>query len=244
VVIGGGPQYSLVAVLSDLAAFTLGTPTDVGLTCALPLFLVAAAAAIRRVWAQDRRLAVLYLTAIAMSPLASLVQSQFVLLFPRYFIVSAALALLLVGYLVGSLAVASRAWRIACQLALVFFVVGGSIHTARLLHNGRGQYRAAIEYVLSQSATSSISVSSGSDFRNRMVIEHFASTLPSGRRINYQSNANMPPGGTQWLFLDVSHDGLSPSTEVSAAGHRFHLDRVFLSGELSGWDWWIYRQVY
>jgi hypothetical protein len=64
-----------------------------------------------------------------------------------------------------------------------------------------------------------IVVSSTFDFRNRMVLKHYAPTLPSGERIRYFSNALMPLDSLKWLFVGhADNDRVLPDELSDTAG--------------------------
>jgi len=252
--IGGGPQLALSNVLGTLAAFTLGFPSGLGVFVALPVFLSVSLLVLGLIWCRDRAIFGFYLTAIFIAPALGLCSSRFVLLYPRYFIVSAALALLLVGYALARLCFSGgmgligpigRIGRMTGGVLLAGFLVGNGMHAARLLRDGRGQYQAALRYIAERTPTSAITVSSDSDFRNFGVMEYYKSVVGPGHQLQYYPTNQLPPDGPQWIFLHRLDESVPvpPDALQDAAGRNYRLVRVFPHAPLSGWEWYIYRNL-
>lgn len=244
VAIGGGPQLTLSNVLGTLAAFSLGFPSGLAAT-ALLVFLGIVLAALVLLWRRDRALAGFFATAILIAPALGLVSSRFVLLYPRYFIVSAALALLLAGYLLARLWDAGRWARLVAVVVLAAFLVGNSVHAARLLRDGRGQYSAALRYLATQTPTPTITVASDSDFRNFGVVDYYASAVGPGHRLQYFPGNQLPPEGPQWILVHRLDDTTPvPGASLDIGDHwHFKLARVYPHAPLSGWEWYVYRNL-
>ena len=252
--IGGGPQLALSNVLGTLAAFSLGFPSGMGVLVALPVFLGAALFALGLIWRRDRAVFGFYLAAIFIAPALGLCSSRFVLLYPRYFIVSAALALLLVSYVLARLCFSEgmgligpmgRMGRMIGAVLLAGFLVGNGVHAARLLRDGRGQYQAALRYIAERTPTGTITVSSDSDFRNFGVMDYYKSAVGPGHTLQYCAGNQLPPDGPQWVFLHRLDDSVPPPADSLFIANAWHyqLVRVFPHAPLSGWEWFVYRNL-
>ncbi|MBX3748818.1 MAG: hypothetical protein KF897_01865 [Opitutaceae bacterium] len=241
--IGGGPDNPLLGVLGDTAAFTFGVPAAAGLL-ALAVALLITVVSVAWIARRDRGLAVFFLLGAVVLPLLGPVLGRFQLLFPRYFIISATLVVMLAGY------VGARAWRagfsarLAVVVALALVLAGNAGHSLRLAYDGRGQYRAALQFMADASAAPVVAVTADADFRNRPVLGYHAATSGLGRRVRYVPEDRVPRAGVEW-FLVHRLDGGPPPAEVVTDrwGHAYQLAKVFPHAPLSGWDWAVYRRL-
>lgn len=241
--IGGGPENPLAGVLGDMAAFTLGFPAESGLMLALPVMLGVAAVALALIWRRDWTLAIFYGLAAFILPAVGPALGRFTLLFPRYFIVSAVLVLLLAGYVLARLWARGGAWRWVTLALVVLFLAGNALHTYRLGRDGRGQYQAALRLMVEQTPTTVVSVCSDSDFRNGALIGYHAAACGLSRKIRYHPADRLPRAGTQWLIIHRLDGGEVPPEAVGDSwGNRYELEQVFPHAPLSGWDWFLYRR--
>ena len=250
--VGGGPKLALGEVLGTLSAFSLGFPAGAG-QLALVVFLGATVCGLFLVWCRDRALHKFYLVGIFFAPVLGLVSSRFLLLYPRYFIVSAALGLLLAGYVwarlwfsrIGHIGRIGPLGRMAAALLLAAFLLGNGLQVGRLLRDGRGQYQAALRYIAERTPAGPITVSSDSDFRNFGVMDYYQSAVGPGHELRYFPTNQPPPEGPQWVFLHRLDQStpVPPDALHDAAGRNYALARVFPHAPLSGWEWFVYRRI-
>lgn len=241
--IGGGPENPLLGVLGDTAAFAFGFPAAAG-PLALAVTLTVVVAGLVAIARRDRGLAGFFLLAVVVLPLLGPAFGRFQLLFPRYFIISAAFAVILAGY------VGARAWsgglaaRLAVLTVLALGLAGNAAHGLRLAQDGRGQYRAALQYLADDAPDGIVTVTADADFRNRPVIGYHAATSGLARRIRYVPADRVPRAGVAW-FLVHRLDGAPPSADVVTDrwGNAYQLARGFPHAPLSGWDWDAYRRL-
>ena len=243
--IGGGPVLALSDVLGSLAAYSLGFPSGVGATVALPVFLGVILVGLGLVWFRSRAWFGFFVTAIFVAPAVGLISSRFVLLYSRYFVVSAAVGLLLAGYALTRLWFAGRAARGVGVVALAGFLAGNGAHTRHLLRDGRGQYQAALRHIAARTPSAAITVASDSDFRNYGVIGYYAKAVGPGHTLQYYPADQLPPEGPQWIFLHRLDGGPPPPADDlnAGAGWHYRLDGVFPHGPLSGWTWYVFRNL-
>jgi hypothetical protein len=242
--IGGGPPHSVLSILGETAAYTVGIPAALGVSVALPLLAGAVLLALASMWrAGGRALAGFYALAIAVVPPLGVAFSGSSALFPRYFSVPAALALLLLGYALARLWARAGLWRGAVALLVALFLAGNAAPLVRLVRDGRGQYRAALQHVADATPTAAVTVSGDHDFRNEMVIHHYRRVLGPDRWLRYLRAAQVPDDGTHWFFLHrLDGDPLPGELYFDPRGRRYRLDAVFPHAALSGWDWFVYRR--
>ncbi len=242
--IGGGPDNPLAGVLGDAAAFTLGLPAETGRWLALPVLVVVVVVALGLLWRRERGLAGFYLLALGVLPLLGSGLGRFQLLFPRYFIVSAALAVLLLGYVLARLWLRGTRARVGVLALVALFLAGNGWHGVRLGIDGRGQYRAALHYLSDETAAPVVTVTADADFRNRPVIGYHAATSGLGRRIRYVPEERVPQTGVDWYLVHRLDGGPSPTDGVTDRwGNAYQLAKVFPHAPLSGWDWAAYRRL-
>jgi len=243
--IGGGPKLALGNVLGTLSAFSLGLPSSWGVFVALPLFAGVIVVALVLLWRRDRALLGFYLTAILVAPALGMWASRFALIYPRYFIVSAAIGLLLAGYVLARLWDAGRAVCMVCVVLLGGFLLGNGMHATRLMRDGRGQYQAALRHIAERTPAGMITVSSDSDFRNFAIVDYHAKAVGSGHTLQYCPGNQLPPDGPQWVLVHRLDDTVPPSAaDLDIAGRwHFRLERVFPHAPLSGWEWYVYRNL-
>jgi hypothetical protein len=241
--VGGGPDISLIGVLGEAAAFSLGLPAGLGAAVALPVMLAFVILGLWLIWRRPNRgLAGFHVTAVLVTPALLLVPGRFAYLYPRYFIVSAAGGLILAGYVLARLWCSGRGSRVACLAILAAFLTGNGFHTARLVRDGRGQYQRALRHIVERTPTAVVTVSSDHDFRNGAIVTYYAIVAGPGRLIQYCPDDKLPAEGTQWLIVHhLDGESALPQELHDARNHRFRLDGVFRYSALSGWDWYVYR---
>jgi hypothetical protein len=244
--IGGGPKLALAEVLGTLAAFSLGFPSGTGVWLALPVFVGVTLLGLGWLWRRDRAAAGFFAVGIFVAPAVGLCSSRFVLLYPRYFIVSAALGLLVVAYVLSRLWHAQRGARVTVTVLLAGFFLGNTLDTLRLVADGRGLYSAALRYVADHSPPGVITVSSDADFRNFTVIDYYKTAVGPRHELRYFSANQPPPGGVQWVFLHRLDEStpVPPATVHDAEGRVYEqFPRPFIHAPLSGWEWYLYRRI-
>lgn len=241
--IGGGPEHRLIPVLGETAAHLLGLPVAVGGPLALPLLFACVVVTLGLMACRDARLAVFLALVIMVTPAVGLLGSDFTLLFPRYFILSAAFALLPLGWGLARLWLRGGPVRWGVALLLAAFLTGNGFSVWRLADVGRGQYREAIRWLAQASPQADIAVSSDHDFRNHAVIDFYQPAVGPGRRLFYVPADRVPRQGVHWLLLHRLDGEAPPASDVVADvhGNRYVRMQRFRHAALSGWDWHVYR---
>jgi hypothetical protein len=243
--IGGGPRHALVPVLGETAAYASGIPIALGPPVALPLLLAVVGFALALLWRRGGRAPVAFYTlAVLAAPALGLAAGNSTLRFPRYFVVNVAFALVLVAHALGWAWTRGAAWRAIAAAAAVLFVAGNAFPTARLVRDGRGQYRAVLRHIANASSGPEITVSSDHDFRNAMMIEHYRAAVGLEHTLRYVPVRHVPSRGVDWILLHRL-DGEAPPGDVVAdpRHNRYRLEAVAPHAALSGWHWFLYRRV-
>lgn len=240
----GQAHAPLSSALSDAAAYSLGLPA--GSVIALPLFAGASLISLGLICRRDLALGAAYSIAIFLAPLPGLLSSAEPVPYARYFVVSAAGALLLLSYLLARLWSGSRAGRMLCLGAGLLFFLGSGLQLRELLREGRGRYREAMRYVLAHSPGPVATVSSDfNDFRNGMMVERYGpEEAGPGRSVEYLASRRWRRPGPEWLLTErLDHEPPPPDHLYDSLGIYYQLERAFPHAPLSGWTWYLYRNT-
>ncbi|MCF7759497.1 MAG: hypothetical protein K9M98_03245 [Cephaloticoccus sp.] len=241
--IGEGPQNSLGEVLRQVAVYSLGFPASWG-GVALVVGAAMIFGSLFLVGRKSGALATFFVLVIAVTPLLGLGFSRFSLLFPRYFIISVVFALIAVGFGVTRLWLRAWGWQIVVATALALFLLGNGLHVSHLWHEGRGQYRAALREIAARTPSDDISIGSDHDFRNFALVDYYRNVVGPRHRVIYVSADKILPGGVQWLLLHRLDGQPAPAASVTdVLGNRYVQEGVYPHAPLSGWDWYVYRNV-
>jgi len=239
-VIGGGPEYDVTAVLRELARATHGVPpgpAELLLLMTLGAVVWEMAALVR---ARDPR--ALFFAVAFLAPAGVLAWRRPDFLAPRYFVVLVPFALLLAGSALARLARAGRGGGLAAAAALAAFVATNAPALLRLVEVGRGQYAAAIEVMLAASSGAAVSVGSDHDWRNLVVLQYHAQRVAGGERIVYFPKRRWWPEGPEW-YVEHDFSDRPPVKPVVTGPNGRTYERVaaFRYAGLSGWSWTLYR---
>lgn len=242
--VGGAPDPSIRQSLGELVAYTFGFPTPYVGWIALPFLIAIAVFTLWRMWRRSPADAAFYGALILSAPVLALVAARLAVLFPRYFIFGCAWSLLLIAYGVAASWTRHRFIRVGCIGLIALCVAGNCVHTCVLLRHGRGEYQAALKYIAAQTTTPDISLCSDHDNRNYMLIAFYAPRAVPGRPLRYITGNGSPNSRPQWLFVHRLDGDARPDTPLyDDRGNTYQLEKVFLHAPLSGWDWFVYRNI-
>lgn len=242
--IGGGPQESLTPVLARTVGYATGLPLGWGSELLLGLAALAVAGGL---WALQQRGAdvwVCFLVTLVVSPalLQALQPSE--LHFERYFVLSAAFGLLLLARLLGLLAARGLEGALVAGLVTAACLGGSAPRIARLMHEQRGQYQAALRFLLEQSPQARVTVSSDHDFRNGLVLRHHAARLGLQQRLIYVPQGSWQGDGPDWFLCHRFEGEAAPAAALQdPAGNRYELRAEYPSAPLSGFRWYVFQRV-
>jgi hypothetical protein len=239
--VGGGPEYRLLDVLRELVRTTYGIPAGPLEWAALTFLALPAIGIVRLVRDRDPRWA-FFLVVILVGPAAVLLATRPEYLAPRYFLVAVPFLLWLTASGALALARTGTAGRAAAIALALVFLAGNGASLARLVRDGRGQYREALAFILRSEPGPVASVGSDHDFRNATVIGRHVRDLPGVNRFRYLQAGEWTSGSPRWVL--VHHFAGDPAPDpviLGPTGTRYDLVRVFPYAGLSGWDWYVYR---
>jgi hypothetical protein len=241
-VVGGGPEYRTWAVLRELLRASLGLPRGplelLGLVA-----LAGAANEIRWMIRQRRPEAAFFLAVLLVAPGLVLAWSRPEYLAPRYFVVAVPFFLLLVGRSLARLWRRAPWGRVAASAAMAVFCAGSGFQVARLLRDGRGHYREAVELIVRSSPPGDATVGSDHEWRNPVVLDHYARQVAGAGMLAYVPSPEWPWYAPLWFLRhDLEEDPRPPGEMVGPRGRRYTLVRQFPSAPMSGWHWQLYRR--
>ncbi len=225
--VGGGDAWSFTTLGRDAAALLLGLEGPIGVG-ALALLLALLAWSLRSRRADAALLAMLLLFAPLLT--FSVLDPAFVAL--RYFLLPLAFLPALAG---GALAARGRLGA-ALTLLLVLANLVQDFHLAR---SGRGEYRAAIRWMLEHSPAEQPSVTSDIAFDTRKTLAYHAQ-FQSGRGLRWVEPAQVGPQGVDWIV--IASNALPPE-EFADRGMRYRRSTSFEAQGPSAYRWVLYQRV-
>ena len=190
--------------------------------------------------------ALFFITVILLAPAATLVAWQQPFLYPRYFVLCAPFYYLLLAKVAAAALARSQHQllpKLGCVAFALLFVAGNAVHLDKFYRVGRGQYLAAIDYML-RSPGNVATVGALQDRRNGLMFEFYQRYLPSKARLEYRdapAAAAQPP---EWLIVD-GLDWSKPDLgeRLMPSGSRYIFDREFPYAGLSGFNWYLFRRM-
>jgi len=237
----GGSPMSVFHGLSRLLALGLGWPAKDAITVwivALPLIALI-------VWrlANEKKsgepLSVL-LALIYLVPLICVLVMQPSFFSARYFLVF--LPFLYTG-LAMLLAKFSRtpARRMALAAVLALFLAGQAHLYVKSLQVGRGQFTAALQYIMARTPQPRIVVASNQDFRSGVELAYFAPRVLHNHQLLYLTRENHASFQPDWYILHQEGDQAPGPSTLNVPGQpTWYRAAYFGASELSGQAWTIY----
>jgi hypothetical protein len=243
VVAGGGtPANSLIGVYGSALAWAVaaGRAQAVELiACVLVVSMIASA--IRATRDVDSPLALFFVGAIAVFPIILILIRGSDLVYTRHFMIAGLLTLLLFGLTLGRWWAEGRRRTVAA--AWVAFVIVNLFNIATLATNGRGQYRAAIEYMAASTGGDNVTIGGDHDFRIGMEMWYYLSRAQTTKRVQYFEQGSWPAGGPEWIVVHrESWVTQTPESQIELGpGLRYTIAKAFPTAPLSGLSWYVYH---
>jgi hypothetical protein len=244
--VGGGPKYHLAPVLIKTASYMLGGPAGGGVAATVALLGAAAicAALICLIFDRDDRW--IFYAVVIVAPLALIAIQRPQQLYVRYFIISVAFSLLLLGSGCAALLRRVRAGHAMGLTLLAIFVAGNAANIFNLLQFGRGQYLAALQFIEEHSNGGRVVITSDHDFRNAMLVNYYKRYLERPDNTQYVDRATLNEEyartngsslGAEWLILHRFDLTQKPERVSDNYGNTYQLVSIYRYSDLSGWNW-------
>jgi len=242
--VGGGDHVPLNELLAATVGFTAGLPVR-----GAPGWLYAAAAAavltlgLVDMARRDRPRIWLYAIAVVAAPVAILAITRPVVISPRYFVVGAALWLLLAARLLAAMVRAGGYRRTAALLLVALFLAGNALHAAAFLRLGRGGYRNALRYISAHTGGEQVVCGFDHDFRTGLVVRFYADQI-APKTLLYHPIGQWPREGTEWIIVHAATRPDEPrATLTDGHGNPFRLEAEFDYAGMSGFYWGVYHNL-
>jgi hypothetical protein len=242
--IGGAPPGGALAPLARAFGAASGVPDGVPAPVLLTFAIAVTVLGIAWLVARRSDLWILYIVGIVVSPVAVILFHRADFYEERYFIVSVTLWLLLAARLLAWLASRGRTARAVVAVTLAAFLLGNTLRLVPLLRYGRGTYRDALRYMASQTPGETVRVTSDYDFRNRMVVEYYASRIGADRPVRYVNRRELTVPGPDWYIAHFPPPpGGVPRVVADARGNLYRFEIAFSSNPFAGIPWRLYRRT-
>jgi hypothetical protein len=233
----GAPPWQLGEVLQQTFGWALGWPEHpvalaLGIAVVLGVLVLDALALAR----SGRDEWIFHLAVIVIAPVATSILLKDQYLCPRYFLVS------LVFWLLGLARVLARTKPAIAAVVFVVFAAGNLVYTQAFLRGGRGGYRAAVERMGAESASSTITVTGNYDFNVSALLIYYQRFLPPGKKLEFHSRAALPKDGVEWIVVDEPRFASPPSARLHAPPMTFALRASWTHFGPCGADWAIYKR--
>ena len=243
-IVGGGNRLKLIDVLVQSGSLAAGGPNSGPWAVAICIgVLIAAIVGLVCQWRRGQTAGIFWVsTAVSLGLIIFVFNLD--LFYVRYFVIEIVGVIMMISLLLARLWRHGTTGKVLVALLTTGMVAGNSIHTARLIRDGRGGYRAAVEYLQQQSAQTPITVGSDHDFRNFELLDFYYSRLPDRKPMRYYGRREWPAEGVEWLLLhSFEEDPVIPREIPDNAGHRYRFEKQFRYSGLSGWHWLLYRRI-
>lgn len=241
-VVGGGPEPDLPAILIATLSYVVGGPAaGAGALLAAGASALACAISLGAIWREGRSEWVAFAVAAFASPALLLWGTDPEVVFVRYFLVSVTLALLLLAELGARLAGRGRVAAGAVATVALAIAAANGAHTATLLRDGRGGLQQALRGIAASASGSRIRLGATQERLAATMLRFYARYLPAEVELDYVDHASWPQRPPEWV-LD-SRRGPQPTAPAALeiAGHRYRLTEMYSTAPLSGHSWRVYR---
>lgn len=243
--IGGGEEATSAQAIAAAAALTLGLPAEPAALAVTALLVVVGLFALALfTLARERDASWVLFGAGVTLPVIALYAMRIQHAAPRYLLISVVFFLLLLGRVAGRWIERGGLARGACVALLLCVVALNSLGDLELIRLGRGSYRRAVDFIVAHSEPGPITISSDHDFRNLMLLAHYAPMHEARARLSYLTARDLPPEGTQWLIVHrIAGQSDAPPDQVLRRGQPYEMRLALPCGRVSGMSWYLYQRV-
>ncbi len=225
-----------------LLLLLLGLPEAVPAWLALILAAAAMGAAGALLFKTDRTRLALYLIFLVGLPLAMFVVRLPNIHFPRYYLASGIVFILLLSEIFAWAWQRGGVLRAVASALLLAILAGNGAEDARLIQDGRDQ-TAAVMQMVNQSASGSgpVLITSDQDQRHKPIVEFFSRRL--NMQLTYVPTAEICAKQPEWLISSSINDEMPEAFDTSVVGCKkvYIKQASFPHWGLSGLPWVVYR---
>jgi len=241
---GGGPDQTLFEVIAEPLSHLVGGPSEGPIAAGVcmisgGLFVVG----ILRLRSRGFGEWLFFAVVVVVSPVlvAAIVRPEY--LPGRYFLVSVAFGLVVLGIELAGLWRGGRVCRIIAVVLTMLFFAGNGWHLAGFYRLGRGSYFEALRFIVEQTAKDEITIVSDHDFRNKMLIDFYEKYLPADKRIVYLSKQDYDEHGADWAIMHktLAAPGKRYVSFTDKYGTIYRCIKSVGYSGLSGMNWHIFR---
>jgi hypothetical protein len=241
-IIAGGPEYTLPAVLSQFFGYAFGIPGAGSLPAAAAfagLALLAAAIAFGKF--PDPATRWFFAGATAVFPALSLLAADTTYLYFRYFLVCLPFVYLLAAPVAERVAEFGRAASIAALALLAASILGQVPRLWALAALGRGSYLPALEKIAADPDPGKTIVSNN-DLQVGLVLGHFRARLPSLEPLRFTPNSAASETQPHWILYATQEDPPAPpQPTIELHGKIYRNVSFHRSAPVSGAHWAVYK---
>ena len=245
-VIGQGPVYSKLNVVTRAAALALGWADRQPYTfLALAVVFVVIISGTWLLKTDKRPQWAFFPAVLLFSPFLLLLCVQPTYLYFRYFIVCFPFFYLLLAYTICRFyQIRSTLLRLVMILLPIFFIIGQTQRLHPLLILGRGNYARAVDFLANHTAGPTIVVSSDSDFAHSLLFDFYAPMVAKKKSLRYVPQSQWQEGIPDWFIFHSQKNDEQPLLRIviESVG-TYRLAAQFRSAEVSGWRWFLYRRT-
>ncbi|MFO1044966.1 MAG: hypothetical protein U0941_24595 [Planctomycetaceae bacterium] len=240
-VIGGGNQNPLFAILVQAASLVIGGP-DMGalaVVCTVATVMAAFSGTVLLIRRQDGLGLFIAGSSLTLTAVVGIARPD--VIYVRYFLVIITAALLAISHLLATLWMAGGWQRVVSVVAVILILAGNAVHVKDLLIVGRGGYEAAVT-LMNEASQTAITVGSDHDFRNPMLLKFYHQRIDSSKPMTYFKNGQWPATGPEWVILHTfDRERIAQPSIQDGGGNTYHMIRDYPYAGLSGWRWVLYR---
>jgi len=243
--IGAGPRYELFAVLVKTLSLAGGGPPAgflaMGVSaCMAGLFL----GAIIWLWRKGSDEWVFYVIVVFFSPTVIMILMQPKVLFVRYFIISIAFGFIAVSCMLVDLCRRGKIAGTCGAIALGLFLIGNGVNVTTFFRYGHGGYQEVLQYMVDHTPGKEVTISSGHDFGNGMLVRYYKKYMLPDLKITYLSKDRYTAEGSMWFILH-NHGTVLEFNPIQKDpyGNTYRLVKTFpYTGMISGSNWFVYQR--
>jgi len=239
----GGSPMSVMHGLSRLLALGLGWPAKDAIS--VWILLLPIAGLIGWHLLQEKKsgepLSIL-LAAIFVLPALCTLAMRPTFFSPRYFLVLLPFFYVAMAMLVARLA-RVRGGRLVVASLLILFLGAQTRLYVQFLQVGRGQYRAALAYMMAHTTSADIMVASNQDFRSHVELAYYVPRVTGTRQLLYGPAEGRGSFQPEWYILhQEGYEAPGPEQWTGPGKTQWRRAAYFGASELSGQAWTIYRR--